>query len=745
MSFKQKSLVVFFMLCCINLNAQGLVDIAESQDLYGLPNDFYSSGVSFVDFDQDGDDDITLGSGTNFPILFFENKNGSFEQLSFVNELVQIMQVTWVDYDNDGDLDFSYNSDAGMKLHENVGGMVFEDVTASLNLEDIDCEGYPICWADFDKDGDLDFFLTQFCFPYTGALQYYKNNGDKSFSFANDEAGIDQDWAIYTIAGSVLDYNNDGWEDFYMTIDFLERNVLLRNNGDGTFSNVSQETGTDLAMDGMSSTVGDIDLDGDMDIYVTNSYYDFRPDEHNKLLLNDGSESFDEVAESWNVLGDDWSWGAQLFDVDGDFDLDLMVNEILSVSRPSNLYINDYENQTFILDNSTVSYNTEGYVYGYGSAIGDFNNDGYPDLFSNTNDRDVILLRNEWNDNNWLKVNLTGVESNLMGIGTRIECYVGGMKLIRHQRCGEAYVSQNSYTQFFGLSNETNIDSLILKWPSGVVDKYYNLDVNNVIQCIEGQELLVDFSFNGFWDKAACENGDGDLVLAFQGGTLPYTYEVQSIDGEIVATGDIIEHPGRAILNLPMEEYKVVMIDALMNELNSTVYKVSRFESPSFSDINITDATTDLLANGEINLSGTGGLAPYDFQLFDEQGEEVGVGSSIGNLTEGTYLAQVTDANNCSSTETINIGLISGLDHFILDAIKVFPNPASEILSISIPESFVGQIHMEDAQGKSLKFIPSDLKDQTIDLADLSNGIYFLVFYNSDGTQAFSKRVVVAK
>ena len=722
-----------------------MTDIAASQGLYGLENDFYSSGVSFVDFDQDGDDDITLGSGTNFPILFFQNNNGSFDQLNFINDLDQIMQVTWVDYDNDGDLDFSYNGDGGMKLHENIGDFVFQDVTDQLNLEAIDCEGYPICWADFDKDGDLDFFLTQFCFPTTGALQYYINNGDKTFSFANEEAGIDQDWAIFTIAGSVLDYNNDGWEDFYMTVDFLERNVLLRNNGDGTFSNVSQETKTNLAMDGMSSTVGDIDLDGDMDIYVTNSYYDFRPDEHNKLLLNDGNESFDEVAESWGVFGDDWSWGAQLFDVDGDFDLDLMVNEILSENRPSNLYINDYPNPTFILDETSVSYNTEGYVYGYGSAIGDFNGDGYPDLFSNTNDRDVILLRNDWTENNWLKIKLKGVESNLMGIGTRLECYVDGKKLIRHQRCGEAYVSQNSYTQFFGLSDITMIDSLILRWPLGTIDTYYDLDVNNMIECIEGESANVALAYNGFWKNALCENGNADLILAFQGGTLPYNYEVQSLSGVVMATGEIIGHPERDTINLQIDNYIIVMTDADMNTISTMVNKTFQFETPSFSDTSITDATTDNPGNGEISFAGTGGQQPYDYQLFDDLGILIGTSNTIEDLAPGEYLAQLTDANNCVALDSVSIALVSGIDRQLLEKVTVYPNPTSDILNISVPSSFDGSIHIEDAQGKYLKMISNSPSIQSIDLSELSNGIYFLVFKSKQGLEVGNKRVVVAR
>ena len=737
-------IAIIFSLCFSKLTAQGMIDVAEIQGLFGLENDFYSSGVSFVDFDMDGDDDITLGSGSNFPILFFENEAGSFQQRSFVNDVDQIHQVTWVDYDNDGDLDFSYNGYGGMKLHENLGGMIFQDVTSSLNLDAIDCEGYPICWADFDKDGDLDFFLTQFCFPEDGALQYYKNNGDKTFTFSNSEAGINQDWAIFTIAGSVIDYNNDGWEDFYMTIDFLEGNVLLKNNGNGTFSNVSSESGADLAMDGMSSTVGDIDLDGDMDIYITNSYYDFRPDEHNKLLLNDGDEGFDEVAESWGVFGDDWSWGAQFFDVDADLDLDLMVNEILGDGIPSNLYLNDYPNPTFLKDESNINYNTQGYVYGYGSAQGDFNQDGYVDIFSNTNDNDVVLLRNNWNDNNWLKVNLTGIESNFMGIGTRLEAYVDGKVLLRHVRCGEGYVSQNSYTQFFGLSNFISLDSLIVAWPLGQVDTYYDVPANSLINCIEGEELKIDLGFNGFWKNAICENAEAELILSFQGGEPPYNYEIQSAGGQIIESGEIEESIDKAVHTLPLDDYNIMMVDAAMNEINTVIYKSFAFPSPIIAT-NATDSSSEINGDGAIGISASHGMSPYSYELYDQNGNLIDDSNVVTGLSPGEYTAVVIDANGCLDSEQISVGLLSNLYNYIQSQVSIFPNPSPGSLNIKLNENFHGDIYLEDAQGKYLRAIDSKASLQSIDLTELTNGVYYLVFKSKGKEGLVSKKVVVMR
>ena len=746
----KKCFIPTFLLLILSFKVytQGMINVADSQGLFGFSSTDYNSGISFVDFDLDGDDDITIGTHIDIPILFFENQNGSFKQVGFVADIQRSIQVTWVDYDNDGDLDISY-SGFGMKLFENVGDMQFEDVTSNLGIED-SCTAYTTNWADFDKDGDLDFFLTQFA--CSDGLEYYKNNGDKTFSLANNAAGIEPELAEFALAASVIDYDNDGWEDFHIAVDFQLGNVLLKNNGDGTFSNVSAQTDADILMDGMSSTVGDVDLDGDMDIYVTNTFYDDRPGDYNKLLINIDTDRFIDVSGFWGVWGGGWSWGAQFLDVDGDFDLDLHVNVDQRLVdddavNPAVLYFNDYQNLRFIKDESSITYSRDDdaqYVYGYGSAQGDFNQDGYVDLFSNTQRSDVILLKNEWNSTNWLKVNLTGVESNLMGIGTRIEAYVDGKKMLRHVRCGEGYASQNSYTQFFGLSDFTKLDSLVLRWPLGIVDTSYDVDANSVIRCVEGQELINDLGFNGFWQNAACENGDADLVLAFQGGKLPYDFELRSLDGDLVIAGQINEPASRAIRNVPLDQYNIQVTDSDMNTFTTTINKSFTIESPDISTV-IVDSFSSNSSNGEVSITADGGLPPYRYRLYDETGDLLSMSSYVTELDAGDYTVEVLDANDCSSTELINIGLVNSLEEYISSHVSIFPNPTADILHISLVEIFEGTIQLEDAQGKYLYSVDNESLDQSVNISALNNGVYFLVFSSNDGLQSAARRIVVLK
>ena len=452
-------------------------------------NSLYGSGISFFDYDNDGWDDVTIGSAEGDPIRFFKNINGSFveQTLSIVNNNWKNKQVNWIDIDNDGDNDLFITSDTdSVRLYENTGNMILQDITvASGMLTDV-LSTYGASWGDYNNDGFLDVFLSN----YTTALPniLYKNEGDNTFTIVNTEAGI-INTGMFSFCSAFFDYNNDGHQDIYVANDREDyTNTLYKNNGDGTFTDVSVVSGTDLAIDAMTVTIDDFNADGWLDIYITNNV------PGNVLLRNNGNETFTDIAQSSNTLFNSVGWGAVFLDADNDKDLDLYVSGEHDGSLAGYLSSALYEsnnNETFNLNNAAVPGDL---AISYSNAIGDTDNDGYPEIVVNNINHDNIFL---WKNNtpvinNWLKVKLEGAQSNKNGIGSFIEIATNGEKQYRYTLCGEGYLSQNSATEFFGIGNATTIDYVKIKWLSGVEDIIYDVNANQQLYVIEGTTLSVN-------------------------------------------------------------------------------------------------------------------------------------------------------------------------------------------------------------------------------------------------------------
>ena len=286
-----------------------------------------------------------------------------------------------------------------------------------------------------------------------------------------------------------IDYDNDGDQDIYVSNDKIYNpNLLYRNNGDGTFTEVGQESNTDLYIDAMTTTVGDINNDGWFDIYVTNDNDD------SVLLLNNADGTFSDTTSLYGVSFNSIGWGALFLDADNDTDIDLYVSGETDGSYPQYLSSAFYENQngnSFQLNNSAIP---NDFAESYSNATGDINNDGFPDIIvNNINHENIFVWYNKSNNGkNWLKVKLEGTTSNRNGIGSFIEISVDGNKQYRYTCLGEGYLSQNSATEHFGLGTETIVDYVKVKWLSGTEDILYNVTVNQTLNILEGSSLSVN-------------------------------------------------------------------------------------------------------------------------------------------------------------------------------------------------------------------------------------------------------------
>ncbi|KAA3635965.1 MAG: CRTAC1 family protein, partial [Bacteroidetes bacterium] len=489
----------------------------------------YGGGVSFVDFDGDGLDDLTFGTELGQNLIFYKNTGSGFELLEApVDNFDENKQILWFDLENDGDKDlFVVNYQAPNRLYLNNGNFNFSDITESAGIILEDTPSFSAAIGDVDNDGLLDIFVSSYSLN-NFQNRLYRNNGDNSFSEISGSAGLPDNYVLPN-ATAFFDFNNNGLQDLFIGNDNLAfLNQMLKNLGDGTFEDVSSSSNLDVAMDAMNAGIADYDNDGDLDIYVTNKVSE------NQLFRNNGDETFTEIASQVGVDNqiNQLTWGGNFFDCDNDLDLDLYVSSSLKTADfPSKLFINDLGSgnfSTILLENDTLS--------SFANAIGDFNLDGLMDIVVNNaivnnipDNEDVFQLwqNTTSNANNWLKVFLVGTESNRDGIGSWIEMYINGQKYVRYKHCGIAYMAQNSNLEHFGMGPFTEADSVIVRWLSGNADIFYDVTANQILTIVEGSSPIINcdeanISAPVSMDVSIC---DGDEIPALEA-TAEAGYEV---------------------------------------------------------------------------------------------------------------------------------------------------------------------------------------------------------------------------
>jgi hypothetical protein len=443
-------------------------------------------GVSFYDFNQDGLDDLTLSTDEGEFLDFYENTGDGFEKLfpPLVGHNDLAKQIIWVDYDNDGDKDLWVNTWGGPnRLYRNNGDMLMQEVTFLAGFPNHDYQHYGACWGDYNRDGWLDVYISLRTGQgaATNENMLFKNNADGTFTNVTtvSQAG---DPGKKAFCAAFFDYNNDKWPDLYTANDKAAGNTLLKNNGDGTFSNDSLAN-ANLVMDAMSVTIGDYDNDGQQDIYLSDL------PNGNSLLHNvgttNGQTTFEDVAVDAGVAVYGLTWGSNFLDADNDGDLDLYVSgSKAGANENSSTFFRNEGNGGFIEPNAGFSGDT---VSSFNNAVGDFNNDGYPDIFVlNVTPHHAQIWQNGGGDANWLKVKLQGYWSNRDGVGSKIECFTNGEYQMRYTHAGYAFMGQNSDTEIIGLGNQTTVDSIRITWTTGHVDRLYNVSANQKITVIEG-------------------------------------------------------------------------------------------------------------------------------------------------------------------------------------------------------------------------------------------------------------------
>ena len=397
------------------------------------------------------------------------------------------MAAIAADYDNDGFLDLFVTGYGQAILYHNNGDGTFTDMTKKAG---IDVDGWSISstWLDYNKDGCVDLFVGRYVkfdpkyrayYPadnYPGPLDYapttnrlYHNNCNGTFTDVTDVSGIGA-YKGRTMGVTAADFDNDGWPDIYVSNDKTE-NFLFHNKHDGTFEEIAGDLGVAYGQNGemtssMGPTFADIEGDGMLDLWVTDSKYD-------RLMRNSGKQGFEDISASSGIsaaTGQYVSWGSGIYDFDNDGWLDILVFHgglVHMVPQEHSLYrglsggkFDDVSREGGpVLDVKTVS---------RGACFADYDNDGKVDAFVvNLGSKATLLHNVSQNKNHWITIALKGTKSNRDGIGARAELVVNGKKQVAERVAGSGYLSQDDGRLHFGLGAATSIDKLTIHWPSG--------------------------------------------------------------------------------------------------------------------------------------------------------------------------------------------------------------------------------------------------------------------------------------
>ena len=495
------------------------------------------SGVAFIDYDNDGWQDLFFVNGTGWrghpghvstPVLYHNNHDGTFTDVTKKAGLaipMYGMGVAVGDYDNDGYDDLLVTTYGHVHLFHNNRNGTFTDVTRKAGLEGPDEFGASAAWVDYDRDGHLDLVVANYvqwslqkdlyctmdgksksyCTPetYPGeSVRLWHNRGNGTFEDVTKKAGL-YDTSSKSLGITVFDANQDGWPDIAISND-TQPNKLYINNHNGTFTEQGVPAGIAYSADGvaragMGIDAGDYDHSGYPSLLVTNfsnQMVALFHNEKNGLFADIGPES--EIGRaSLLTLGfgcfffdynlDGWP---DIYVADGHLDSDIeRIQQRVRFAEPPHLFRN-MNGKGFEDVAAAMGKEFDAARVARGAAHGDINNDGAPDIAITTNGGPASLFLNEGTTNHALRIKLEGTKSNRDGIGAEVSVKAGNLAQKEMLRSGSSYLSASELVLTFGLGQASQADVVEVHWPSGATDRLTNVKADEIVTVKEGAGIV---------------------------------------------------------------------------------------------------------------------------------------------------------------------------------------------------------------------------------------------------------------
>jgi len=489
----------------------------------------FGPGVCVTDVDGDDRPDLIFvtgrswdGEATGAGVAVLRNRgDGTFADVTAASGIrypFYGMGCAAADYDNDGRDDLLVTGHGGTGLFHNAGGGRFEDMTARAGVADA---GWSTCavWFDADADGFLDLFLCRyvqwsaetdltcrldpqtkvFCGPDPyppSASRFFHNRGDGTFEDATEAAGLAKPGKA--LGAALLDADGDGRVDLFVANDQVP-NSFFRNHGDGTFADDSAALVLTPGRFGMARAGMGVDVDDEAGGGVVIGHFSgeglgfFRRDADGRW--RDRARAAGLFDASVPVL----TFGVLFADLDLDGRLDLVVanghvdadlarsldGDVGAEERP--LLFRGRGDGTYV-DAGAMMGLTARFV-GRGVAAADLDLDGDPELIFTENNGPARIYRNHASGAHWLSIRLIGTTSNRDGIGAMVTVTAGGRTQTRMVRTGSSYLSQSERALLFGLGSAASAEQIVIRWPSGIIDRLSSVSVDQRVTVVEGGSL----------------------------------------------------------------------------------------------------------------------------------------------------------------------------------------------------------------------------------------------------------------
>jgi hypothetical protein len=478
----------------------------------GLDKTAAGRGTAVFDMDGDGYLDIVIASAHGGCSVYRNNGDGTFTDVtvgSGLEDCVNTFIIAVGDYNNDGHDDLFITRlgfyPGESVLYRNNGDGTFTDVTREAGVGFWGAS-FAAHWVDYDCDGYLDLFICSNIggiFDRSKPNRLFHNNGDGTFTEVTRQAGIDT--VSPTIGCAWGDYNNDGYPDLFLSSG-TGRSRLYRNDGDGTFTEVSREAGLDDIVFGSVCSWWDYDNDGKLDLlqfiwspedHVLETLFkgEGPPEGHpSRIFHNNGDGTFTRLDRSIGLTGCYGTMSGNFGDFNNDGNMDLLLgNGDPHMNRTEPPVLLEFDEEEGKFKDVTFAAGLPYTGKGHGSNLADLAGDGrlslilapggsYPgDLLT------VSVFRPKSLPGNYLNVRLVGTRSNRNAIGARLKLDAGGRGRHSLVCCGTGFGCL-PYEQHFGLGTLERADALEIWWPSGLRQRFEQLPVNTTIRIVEGEQ-----------------------------------------------------------------------------------------------------------------------------------------------------------------------------------------------------------------------------------------------------------------